>query len=86
MKIQTTRRFDKAYAKLTDDDKDRVDDALRLFEKNPFNPSLDNHKLKGKLKEFRAITAGYDLRLVYREEGGHVVVIFLSVGTHDQVY
>ena len=86
MRIQTTRSFDKAYAKLTADNKDRVDGALRLFESNPFNPSLGNHKLKGKLKEFRAITAGYDLRLVYREEGGHVVVIFLSVGTHDQVY
>ena len=86
MKIQTTRKFDKAYARLTEDNKTNVDDALRLFERNPFNPSLDNHKLKGKLKKFRAITAGYDLRLVYQEEGGHVVVIFLNVGTHDQVY
>ena len=86
MKIQTTRKFDKAYARLREDSKTSVDDALRLFERNPFNPSLDNHKLKGKLKRFGAITAGYDLRLVYQEEGSHAVVIFLNVGTHDQVY
>ena len=86
MKLQTTRKFDKAYARLTEENKNRVDDALRLFEKNPFDPSLGNHTLKGKLKRFRAISAGYDLRLVFQEHGGHVVVLMLNVGTHDQAY
>lgn len=86
MLLQTTKKFDKAYAKLTEANQTRVDDALRLFEKNPFDASLCNHILKGKLKRFRAISAGYDLRMVLQEQGGYVVVIMLNVGTHDQVY
>ncbi|MDB6069778.1 MAG: hypothetical protein JWL81_949 [Verrucomicrobiales bacterium] len=34
----------------------------------------------------RSIKAGYDLRLIYEEQGGHVTVHLLAVGTHDQVY
>lgn len=86
MILQTTKKFDKAYARLAEANKVRVDDALRLFEKSTFHASLGNHSLKGKLKKFRAITVGYDLRLVFQEQGRHVVVIMLNVGTHNQVY
>ncbi len=66
MILQTTKKFDKAYAKLTEANKARVDDTLRLFEKNPFDASLGNHVLKGKLKKFRAISGAMIFVLFFR--------------------
>jgi mRNA-degrading endonuclease YafQ of YafQ-DinJ toxin-antitoxin module len=35
----------------------------------PFHPALKTHGLTGKLRGLRAIRAGYDLRVVYKDEG-----------------
>lgn len=86
MILHTSRRFDKAFAKLGQADQRRVEAALRLFVDQPFHPSLRNHGLEGKLKGLRAITAGYDLRIVYETKDGHIRVLLLNVGTHDEVY
>ena len=81
-----TKRFLRMYKKLSRTDQQRADDALILFEKDPFNSTLRNHKPQGKLKGTRSISAGYDLRILYREEGGHAIVFLLMVGSHDAVY
>ncbi len=86
MTLHTTRRFDKAFARLADRDQRRVESALKQFMDQPFHPELRNHALTGNLRGLRAISAGYDLRIVYEEEGGHVRVLLLNVGTHDEVY
>jgi mRNA-degrading endonuclease YafQ of YafQ-DinJ toxin-antitoxin module len=39
-----------------------------------------------KLKGLRAFSAAFDLRVVYREEGGSITIILIDVGTHNQVY
>lgn len=38
---------------------------LRLFEKNPFDSQLKNHKLHGKMKGFYSINIMGDLRAIY---------------------
>ena len=86
MKLFYTTRFERAYKKLPATGKNVVDDALCTFVNDPFSPALRNHALRGKLQGIRAIKAGYDLRLLYTEEGGHTIVFFIAVGTHDQVY
>ncbi|MFM7181324.1 MAG: type II toxin-antitoxin system YafQ family toxin [Verrucomicrobiales bacterium] len=86
MKVQTTNRFDKAFARLAPRDQRRVEAVLMLFMDQPFHPSLKNHALSGKLRGTRAFSAGYDLRIVYEEEGGHALVLLLNTGTHDEVY
>jgi addiction module RelE/StbE family toxin len=59
--------------------------VINLFIQDPFHPLLKTHKLKGKLKECYAFTVEYDLRIVfYFEDSSHAV--FLSLGTHDEVY
>lgn len=60
--------------------------ALETFTKNPFTKSLNNHALHGKLASFRSISAGYDIRIIFEEYDGYTIVIFIKVGTHDQVY
>ena len=86
MTLQTTSRFDKAFARLAARDQRRVETALTLFMDQPFHPVLRNRGLTGKLRGLRAISAGYDLRIVYEEEGGHARVLLLNTGTHDEVY
>jgi addiction module RelE/StbE family toxin len=84
--LQTTNRFDKAFARLSVRDQHRVEVALTLFMDQPFHPTLKNHGLTGKLRGLRAISAGYDLRVVYEVEGGHATVLLLNTGSHDEVY
>ena len=62
---------------------------MTLFLDQPFHPALKNHGLTGKLRGLRglrAISSGYDLRVVYEEEGEHAMVLLLNTGTHDEVY
>ena len=86
MKLIFEKSFEKSLCKLQPADVDRVERAISLFQQNPFHPHLRNHRLKGKLQGLHSISAGFDLRIVYREEGDHVIVFLLRVGTHNQVY
>ena len=86
MKITSHKTFVKAYARLSILQKKQIDAALRLFETNRTDPFLQDHALKGKMKSLRAFSAGHDLRVIYREEGGFITIILLDAGTHNQVY
>jgi len=86
MKLFYQKSFLKSYKNLTPQDRKKVDDALGLFEKDPFHSHLNNHLLKGALAGKRAFSAGFDLRVLYREEGDHVAVYLLKAGSHNQVY
>ena len=86
MKIDATKGFLKAYARLSARQRLQVDSALVAFQANRTDPSLRDHPLKGHKNRLRALSAGWDLRVVYREEGGFVIVVLIDVGTHNQVY
>ena len=86
MKIQFHRQFRKQYKKLPKQSRKQVNDALEIFRKNPFDPSLENHPLSGTMKGQRAISAGFDLRIIFQEKDGYAVVLMIAVGTHEQVY
>ena len=59
--------------------------VIDLFILDPFHPLLKTHKLKGRLKECYAFTVEYALRIIfYFEDVAHA--IFLSLGSHDEVY
>jgi len=86
MRLVYQKEFLKGYKKLGQKDKDAVNDALRAFMENPENPKLRNHALKGKLKGYRSIDAGFDLRIHFYEEGDYVAVFLVRVGSHSQLY
>ena len=60
-------------------------DKIRLFEKDPFNLELRNHKLSGKLKELRAIVIEYDCRLTYYPVDKDKALL-IGIGSHEDVY
>ncbi len=86
MRILYAASFLRAYKKLPRESQGRVDVALDIFQMNPFDPRLRNHKLSGPKRDLRSISAGYDLRILYRESGGHLIVVIATVGKHDDVY
>lgn len=86
MRIVSRKSFDKAYVRLSAKQKQSVDEALFLFAESPSDAKLRDHALKGKMKGSRAFSAGFDLRIIYKEEGGFIVVILIDVGSHNPVY
>lgn len=58
--VRAFKRAAKKYPALNRE----IADTLRLLQENPFAPQLATHKLKGKLAESWACSAGYDLRII----------------------
>lgn len=86
MKTRTSKTFRKQYAKLSKKQQEKVSDCIRRFKKDPFERRLRNHALKGLMNSQRSISAGGDLRLIFEEYENYTLVLFLDVGSHNQVY
>ena len=85
MIIETTRGFDKQYAKLDHKIVLAFKKRLELFVCDPFNPQLSNHALKGKYLGYRSIDITGDIRALYTVRG-NTVLIFAFIGSHSQLY
>ena len=86
MEVIYSKPFRKALAKLIPRDFTAVEHAVALFQHDRLNPTLRDHPLKGRMKGLRAFAAGFDLRIIYRDEGGFITITLLDVGAHNQVY
>ena len=60
-------------------------ERLALFVKDPTRPELRVHDLVGEKIHLKAFSITGDIRVVYHQEAEDVV-LFLDVGTHNQVY
>lgn len=84
MTVEFTKNFIKQSKKLSPKLRVQVFQRIKLFTKEPLNPLLRDHQLKGKYKQYRSIDITGDYRALYlREEN---MVIFDIVGTHSQLY
>lgn len=86
MQIQYHRNFEKRYKRLPSPVKKKVILCIKKFILNPYDVSLKNHGLKGNLPGKRAICVTSDIRIIFEELDGYILVIFLAIGTHNQVY
>lgn len=88
MTIKYHVKFEKAYKKRIASNlklKLIVRDKIKLFTLNPKHPLLRNHRLKGDKKDKRAFHITGDIRIVYKQITDNLV-LFLDIGTHNQVY
>ena len=65
--------------------------VLDKLAQNPFEPSLETHKLKGEFLGDWACSAGYDLRITFtfvesQTPKAEDDILLLNIGTHDEVY
>jgi len=86
MKLKYSKKFRKELRKLSSKKQLKVKQVIEIFKKNPRDPRLRNHKLHGKIKDRRSISVDSDLRIVFREENNYLLVLFLQIGNHKQVY
>ena len=82
MNIIYTSKFRREYKKLPRKVKLRAEENEILFRKNPFDPCLDTHKLRGRLREFWSFSIGFRFRIIF-EFGDKEAIHFHSTGDHD---
>jgi addiction module RelE/StbE family toxin len=88
MQIRLSKDFKKYFKKRIPPNsplEERYKQKVSHFIKNRKNPLLKDHKLVGRLKGYRAFSITGDIRVVYVEESKDMVM-FVDIGTHNQVY
>lgn len=84
MVINFHKDFIKGSGKLTNQQKDKLLQRLKLFELDEFNPILNNHSLRGKYLGCRSINITGDLRAIFKKNGDEV--LFTAIGSHSKLY
>ena len=80
MILQRFKSFDSDYKHLPKEIRERVDEAILLFEQNPWHPSLRIKKMRATRDVWEGrVTRSY--RFTFEWEGD--VVTLRRVGTHD---
>lgn len=88
MKIKLYSSFDKSYKKrisLNIKLAIQTQKRIALFESNPNDPILKDHPLTGTKKGLRSFSVSGDIRIIYMPVLDKEV-IFVDIGSHNQVY
>lgn len=88
MIVRFTNEFLSQYKKADVRVRNKTDDCLRIFRRNPNDLQLKNHKLKREWVGHRSINIISDWRAIYKEVQltDEMVVYFVALGTHRQLY
>jgi len=85
MKIIFHKNFEKKYKKFSDKIRQKVKERNILFEKDPYDPILNNHALNGRYMGYRSISITGDIRIIYKFLDKDTV-LFSEIGTHSDLY
>jgi addiction module RelE/StbE family toxin len=77
--------FKKKFKKLSSKIKDQFDERLILFQKNKFDPILNNHSVEKRFPDCRSVNITGDYRVIFKEEKEDMY-IFVNIGTHSELY
>lgn len=80
-KIAYYPKFIRQFRKLPSDLKEETKEKIELFKQNRDNPTLKNHKLQGRLREYYSFSVNYVYRILYKIQDGKAVL--MEIGTHD---
>lgn len=83
MEVIYSSKFSREYKKLPSCIKDIAEEAEVIFCKNPFDPKLKTHKLKGKFSGFLSFSIGPRHRIIFELSKNKKTAYFHSVGDHD---
>jgi mRNA-degrading endonuclease YafQ of YafQ-DinJ toxin-antitoxin module len=90
--VKSTPAFEKAYRKFVRRHpllQKKNDEALKQMHLDVFTPSLQTHKLSGKLFGLLACACGYDCRIVFsiekEQESDEEVIVLIDIGTHESL-
>jgi len=74
-------QFRKSFFRLPKDIKRKTKERVKIFRRDPFRPTLDTHKLHGKLKDKWSFCVKGQYRILFIFDNNDV--IFLDIGPHD---
>jgi mRNA-degrading endonuclease RelE of RelBE toxin-antitoxin system len=74
-------QFKKSSLRLPKEIQKKAQSRTKIFKENPFHPSLDTHKLHGRLKEQWSFCVKGQYRLLFIFDNNDV--IFLDIGPHN---
>ncbi|KWT85469.1 type II toxin-antitoxin system RelE/ParE family toxin [Candidatus Magnetominusculus xianensis] len=86
-KVQYPKSFSKRTFKLSSNNpilKNAISKVFLKLEENPFDQSLDTHKLSGNLKDRYSCFVTRDIRITFRLSDN--IISLLNIGSHDEVY
>ena len=86
MIIKYHKRFEKRYKKLSPSLQRKAQQAIEIFQRNPYDIRINNHALAGKMRGQRAFSVTGDVRIIFEESDNYLFVLFLAIGSHPQVY
>lgn len=81
MKVIHSSKFERSLKKLPRALVERVVERALIFEQDQFDPRLDTHKLRGKLKGKWSFSIDKKYRILFEFDNSDV--IFLDVGDHE---
>lgn len=79
--ITVTKKFQKHYKNLTDNEKKQLRNKLTILSENPLHPSLRTKRIQGADGLFEC-SVNMDIRIIWHYEGD-TVIILIDVGHHD---
>ncbi len=80
--LRTAQKFFKRHPEL----KTRFESIIKILQKDPANPSLKLHALKGELKGLFAVRLTYKYRITIIIRLKQKEIILIDIGSHDEVY
>ncbi len=88
IEISFSSSFKRAFKKKIKGNKyleNKFFERIEKFINDPYDKSLKTHKLSGKLKDLWSFSIDYDVRVIFffLDEKR---VVFVDIGTHDEVY
>lgn len=85
MIIQYSHTFKRQYKKLPSTQQEQFKERLQIFITDRTHPMLRVHPLKGSFQGYWSMNVNGDLRAIYSDNGGDLI-IFALIGTHSQLY
>ena len=88
MEIKFSKEFEKSYSKRIlgrSALESRFFERFKIFKENRRSPILRDHGLIGEMEGSRSFAVNGDIRVVYHVED-EGTIIFLDIGSHNQVY
>ena len=88
MKVKYSKQFRKDIKRLSNKEIQQFKHRFELFLAQPTHPTLNNHKLKGRLKSHCSFNVTGDIRVQYQieEKKSGTIIKFDRIGPHSQLY
>ena len=84
MEIKFHTTFRKKFKKIPPKIQERFYERLELFVQDKFNRVLNNHSVDRAYLNCRSINVSGDYRAIFEDQGENVV--FITIGTHSELY